>query len=45
MDIRRKQDDSFLQSVCGAADGRKAMIPSEATLASAKSGRFEQVRF
>ncbi len=44
MDIRRKQDDSFLQSA-GGADGRKAMIPSEATLAAAKSGRFEQVRF
>ena len=44
MDIRRKQDDSILQSV-GGANGRKEMVPSEATLASAKSGRFEQVRF
>jgi myo-inositol 2-dehydrogenase/D-chiro-inositol 1-dehydrogenase len=29
----------------GAADGRKAMILCEAALASAKSGRFEPIRF
>jgi myo-inositol 2-dehydrogenase/D-chiro-inositol 1-dehydrogenase len=29
----------------GAADGRKAMILCEAALASAKSGRLEQIRF
>jgi len=44
--------DHFIQSVAagrtpavGAADGRKAMILCEAALASAKSGRFEPVRF
>ncbi|MBZ9991385.1 inositol 2-dehydrogenase [Mesorhizobium sp. BH1-1-5] len=44
--------DHFIQSVgagrkpaVGAADGRKAMILCEAALASAKSGRFEPVRF
>jgi myo-inositol 2-dehydrogenase/D-chiro-inositol 1-dehydrogenase len=29
----------------GADDGRKAMILCEAALASAKSGRFEPIRF
>jgi myo-inositol 2-dehydrogenase/D-chiro-inositol 1-dehydrogenase len=33
------------QPEVGAEDGRKAMILCEAALASAKSGRFEPVRF